>query len=172
RIASPAHRVNQLLVETLVDPCPQPAYVTFHDVCLRIEMKVPHRFQQHGPGNDLAGMAHQILEKTKLAGLEIDDPAGTTHRPCPAVELKICYAKAGRGSQCVRPPPQSGDARDQLTERERLDQVVVSAGIESRNAIANAAQRGQKQNWRRYRCTTEGLHKLQRVQHRQHSSAE
>ena len=42
------------------------------DICLRVEMKIPDSFEQHGPGHHLTGMFHEIFEKPELTRLEHD----------------------------------------------------------------------------------------------------
>ncbi len=38
-------------------------------ICLGVKIIIPHMFHYHGLGNHLAGIAHHIFEKSKLAGL-------------------------------------------------------------------------------------------------------
>ncbi len=38
------------------------------DIGLGIEMIFPHAFQQHGAGDHLPGMAHQIFQQAEFAG--------------------------------------------------------------------------------------------------------
>ena len=57
-----AHRLQQGRVEVPVDLGAQAAHVDVDHVGLGIEVVVPYVLQQHGAGDDLAGVAHQILQ--------------------------------------------------------------------------------------------------------------
>jgi hypothetical protein len=52
-------------------------------------MIIPDVFQQHGAGDDLAGMAHQIFEQTKFARLQLQLLPGAAHLVRQPVELEI-----------------------------------------------------------------------------------
>src|SRR5579871_4914996 len=65
-------RVQQLLLEPLVDLLPQTADQHVDDVRLRIEVVVPHVRQDHRLRYDLAGVPHQILEQRELARPQLD----------------------------------------------------------------------------------------------------
>src|SRR5688572_22599578 len=71
-VAGAADGVDQGLLEALVHPLAQPADMHVDDVGLRIEMIVPHRLEQHGAGDELALVAHQVLEQRELARLQVD----------------------------------------------------------------------------------------------------
>src|SRR5581483_4013730 len=71
-VARAAHGVNERGLETAVDLAAQTADMRLHYIGLRVEMEVPHRFQQHGAGHDLSGMTHQILQQPELPRLQID----------------------------------------------------------------------------------------------------
>src|SRR6266571_9010011 len=53
-----ADGVQQGMVEVLVDFLSQPADMHVDHVGLRVEVVVPHVFQEHRPGYDMAGIAH------------------------------------------------------------------------------------------------------------------
>src|SRR5207245_2415774 len=68
--------------------------------------------------------------------------------PAPdAIELEIADAK-NRLGRIGPPPPQRTQPRDEFGKGERLDQVVVCAGVESSNAFFKRTVRSQDQNGR------------------------
>src|SRR5215831_21013793 len=78
-IAHAPDGVQQLLLETAIDLLAQAADEDVHDVGLRVEAVVPHVRQNHRLRNDLAGVAHQVLEQRELAWTQIDDRLSTCH---------------------------------------------------------------------------------------------
>src|SRR3954470_10621845 len=70
------HRVNERLGEALVDGVAQSAHVHIGDVGLRIEMQVPHAFQQHGARHRLTRVAHQVFEQLELLRGQLDAASG------------------------------------------------------------------------------------------------
>ena len=83
-------------------------------VGLRVEMIVPDVFQKHGPGDDLAGMFHQILEQTELARLQHDFIFAASDPVRQAVELKIGNPIDRLLARADPPARQHFDAREQL----------------------------------------------------------
>src|SRR5215470_7401557 len=61
-VADAAHRMQQRWREVLVDLLPQATDLHVNSVCLRIEVIVPDRLEQHGARNHLSPMANQVLE--------------------------------------------------------------------------------------------------------------
>src|SRR5579862_5348597 len=73
-IADAAHRMDQRAIEAAIDLLPKPAHHHIDHAGLRIELIVPHRFDQHPAGDDLVAMANQVLEQPELARLQRDGP--------------------------------------------------------------------------------------------------
>ena len=65
------------------------------DVGLRIEMIVPDVLQQHGAGDDLAGMPHQIFEQAEFARLQLQFLSGAAHLVRQPIKLEIADAING-----------------------------------------------------------------------------
>jgi hypothetical protein len=61
-VTLPAHRVQQWNIETVFNLLAQAADVYVDDICLRVELKSPHRFEQHRSGDDLTGMSGKEFE--------------------------------------------------------------------------------------------------------------
>src|SRR5256885_9476468 len=100
------------------------------DVGLRVEMVVPHIFQQHRPGYDMTGVAHQVFQELKLPRQEFDDLVAALHRAGQQIELEIGDAKPGLGRTLGATAEQRLDARQQFAERKGLDEIIVAAGAQ------------------------------------------
>src|SRR5512143_154869 len=74
-ITRSADGVNQLGLEILVHFVPQSADPRVNDVGMRIEIVVPDMLHDHGPGNHLPGIAHEVFEEGELTGLKFDLPS-------------------------------------------------------------------------------------------------
>src|ERR1700694_4277134 len=86
-----AHGMQERLVEALVDLGAQPRHVHVDHVGLRGEVRVPHVLEQHGAGDYLAGMAHEIFQEPELARLQRDVLAAAGHRVSKPVELEVAH---------------------------------------------------------------------------------
>src|SRR5260370_37000312 len=71
--------MDERLLEAAVDLRAQAADMDIDDVGLRIEMKIPDAFEQHCPGLDLAGVAHQKFEQPGLPRFQVDGLSGPRH---------------------------------------------------------------------------------------------
>ena len=94
-----------------------------------------------------ARLAQQQLEQRRLAAGQLDRSARRAW-PC-ALRGR---GEIGVGEQRPRRRAAAGqrpDPRDQLLHRERLDQVVVGAGLEPGDAVGHGIARGQHQDRRR-----------------------
>ena len=65
-IAAPANGMDQFLRSTSIDFVPEVVHIDIDDVREGIEILIPHMFGDHGPGEDAAGMTHQIFEQGVL----------------------------------------------------------------------------------------------------------
>ena len=71
-IAHASNRVNPLGFRIFVHLVPQSADQDINHVRLGIETISPDTFQDQRLRNDLPGILHQILEKVKLPGLQVN----------------------------------------------------------------------------------------------------
>ena len=67
-----AHRVQQWFFKIAVNLCPQAADMHVDDVGLWVKVIIPDILKQHGPCNDLTTVAHEVFEKSKFPGLQIN----------------------------------------------------------------------------------------------------
>ena len=94
-VACAADRMQQRRLEALVDLGAQAGDMHVDHIGLRIEVVFPYALQEHGAGHYLARMAHQILQKTELARLQVDRLAVAGGRPGEQVQFKIADRKLG-----------------------------------------------------------------------------
>src|SRR3954453_22673419 len=65
-IPHPAHSVDQLCLERIVDLDPQPAHVDVDHICLALEIDVPDPLGYPGAGKDLAAALRQKGEECEF----------------------------------------------------------------------------------------------------------
>jgi hypothetical protein len=88
-IADSTDGVDDLIGKALVNLIPQTAGQHIHDVGLRIEVIVPDLIKDHGLGDHLPGIAHQIFEQAELPGREFDLRAGSGDLAAEKIKHKI-----------------------------------------------------------------------------------
>src|SRR5262245_29242323 len=92
-------------------------------------------------------MPEQVLEQFELSNGQIELAATAGGTPRHKVYFEVC----GFQPEDLRRPAasqQSPDAGEQLGQRKRFDQVVVSAEIEAENPIFDAVARREDQHGR------------------------
>ena len=125
-----------------------------------VEPVVPDRLEQHGPGDDPAGMAHQHFQDLELARLQRDLLPCAVRRPGHEIETEIAHhhAPSARG-----PNRRVGDhlqPGEQFREGEGLGQVVVAAGAQALDPFIDPVERAQDQHRRRPAAAPQGLDQL------------
>ena len=127
-VARTAHGVDERKVEAAVDLAPQAAHVDVRSRWSEGRSGSPYRFEQHGAGDHLPGVAHQVLEQAELAGLELDGASGAPDGVREEVHLQIRgYEPGDRRPIAAAPPRERLDPGRELGEREGLDEIVVAA---------------------------------------------
>src|SRR4051812_8507861 len=71
QVSGAAHSVDHGLGERPVHLCSNTAHMRFHDIGARIEMELPHIFEEHGSRDHLASMPCEIFQNPKLLRLEL-----------------------------------------------------------------------------------------------------
>src|SRR5581483_7860195 len=147
-VAGIADGSQQLPLLIRIDLLPELADVHVDDIGLRVEVIVPHVLEQHGPGNDLTGVAHEVLEQLELPRLQLDRA-----RAAPDLAAEQIYAQIPdfqRGLCGILPPPPAEpiDAREQLAEGERLGEVVIAARAQTLDPLIYIAERAQDEDGR------------------------
>src|SRR5271165_74051 len=78
-VSGAAHGAEQRRVEIPIDLCAKARHMHVDHVGLRIEMIIPHVLEQHGAGDYLARILHQIFQQPEFARLQNDFLAGPGH---------------------------------------------------------------------------------------------
>ena len=131
-------------------------------------MEIPDLLEKHGPGHHAAGVAHQEAQQGELAGLQLDRPVAARDTMRQEVEREVADAEHRLGNRARRTAAEGGDAGGELGERERLDQVVVGAGVQPRHAVVDAAQRREEEGRGRDPARPEGAKQAEPVEAGQH----
>ena len=129
-----------------VDFLPQLAHVHVDDIGLRVEMVIPHVFQQHGARDHLVGVAHQVGEQLEFARLQHHRFAGPRHLVRQQVHAEVGHGERGFRVRVLRAAQQRVEARQQFAERERLHQVIVAAAFQATDALVHVAQRADDED--------------------------
>src|SRR5271166_727464 len=146
-VSRPAHGAQQRRVKIAVDLGAQARYMHIDHVGLRIEMVIPHMLEQHGAGDDLPGVLHQIFQQAELARLEDDLLAAPGHLVRQPVEGQIADLEHGLLRRALRAPPrQSLDAGEQFRKCVGFGEIVVAAGAKPLHAVVDLAERGEDQD--------------------------
>ena len=93
------------------------------------------------------GCSRKQLEQRELRAGELDPPAAAADLARAAVELEVgeAHRPAGLG---LRAADEGAQPRLELLQRERLDEIVVGAGVEPRHAVVDGVARGEHQHRR------------------------
>ena len=92
-------------------------------------------------------MLEEQLQERVLGARELDRALAAPHLVRARVEHEVGEAQVGR-ARLLAPPQQRAQPRPQLAQRERLDEVVVGAGVEPVDAVVDRVARGQHQHRR------------------------
>src|SRR3569623_274606 len=138
--------LQQRRLEAAIDLGPEPRHMDVDDVGLRVEVVVPDVFKQHGAGNHLAGVLHQILEQAELARLQQDGLAAPLALARQPVEAQIPDLEAGGAFARTGAPREHLHTGEQLGEGVRLGEIVVAAGPEAGHPGVDLPQRRQDQD--------------------------
>src|SRR6266849_2385974 len=134
------NRVDQRIGLLAVDLATHAPDIDVDDVRRRIEMKVPDVLQQHRPGYDAAFVAHQVLQKLEFLRKKLNGLAVAAGGPRHQVNREITDAQHGLLDNGVAAPPERLDARQQLDEGKRLDQIIIAAGPQATHPIVDLSE--------------------------------
>src|SRR3989442_6976329 len=165
-VADAAQRVDQLVVERIVQLGAQTAHGDIDDVGVAVEIHVPHLIGDQRARQHLACVAHEIVEQCVFARGQLDAAACASDAPAQPVDLEV-----GDAHHLVvlgRPAAQDGaDARQQLGEREGLHQVVVGAELQALDAVLYLVARADEEH-RRLALATDALQHAEAIHARHH----
>ncbi len=111
-----------------------------------IDVAPPHAVEQLRAAEHASRALHQELEQPELGRSEMDLAPVSGHPVRLAVERDIADAQHRGDALGARTPEDGADARHQLGQRERLDDIIVGACGKPPDAVALLAPRGEQEN--------------------------
>src|SRR5262245_8706902 len=130
---------------TLVYFAPQPLHVDLDQIGEWIEILLPNVFGYLGAADDFAGAPRQVFKERVFFRGQLDLTSAAPDQARANVDDEIGDLH-GLRTQRGAPPQQRPQARQQFMEIERLDQVIVRARVETRDAIRRRVARRQHQD--------------------------
>ena len=124
---------------------PQPAGVHVDDVGERVELIVPGVVEDALAAEDLARVPEEQLEQPELLGAQGQRFSGEARFARRRVEREAAERQLRR-QRAPRPPQQRADARQQLLEREGLDEVVVGAAVQAGDLVGGRVPRREHEH--------------------------
>ena len=167
-VAGSAHGLDRLDAERPVDLLAQVADVDVDDVGAVLVLVVPRVLEQLEAVEHLAGAAHERLEQRELLrrqrdlGVAAADDAAWPGRGARSPASRTRRA-LDRAAAAERAQP-----RDELGERERLDEVVVGAAVEAGDAVLDRVARGEHEHGRPDAVVAQAAADLEAVDAGQH----
>lgn len=98
-----------------------------------------------GAVQDIAGVASQVFQQRVLRGGELDRLARPRGGPAGRIHDQVGHVDRA-GAHVGGAPLQSPQTREQFLLRERLDQIVVGAGVEAGDAVVHAVPRREHED--------------------------
>jgi len=126
-VARAADRLDELDRLRILDFPPQVPNILINHIRPVVDVIAPHLIRDHRAGQDLAGRTYQTLQERELLRGQVNCRVAALHLPRARVEREVGYLQHrlfGLISRAARDRPQ---ARDQLLDGERLDQIVIGA---------------------------------------------
>src|SRR5512132_1746628 len=116
-----------------VDLAPKATGVNVDDIRIRPVRVVPYVGHELGATDDAPRIAGEVQEKCVLAGRERDGALISSDVVTERIDHQITDGDL-RGGDFTAPPRERSQPRQQLSEIERLREVIVRPGIETRYA--------------------------------------
>src|SRR5690554_1667780 len=104
-------------------------------------MIIPDLYQQHGSGDHLTSITHQVLQQPELTGFNVNVLARAFYGSSQQIHFQIGYPKHGFGFRRLTVPAnQRLNSGEKFSKRKRFGQVIITAAPQAFNAIINIAQ--------------------------------
>ncbi len=146
-IAHTSHGPNQRYLSRAIHLAAQAVDMHVNHIRVRLNAHAPHFIQNHGARHHAARISAEILQENEFLLGELQNLPATRSLPPEQIQLKILNAEAsglaGRGTIAFE---QVAEARQQLGQRKRLGEIVVSALFEPAHAIVDRPAGRQDQD--------------------------
>src|SRR4051794_2876664 len=140
-----ADRVQQARLAAGLELAPQVRDEDLDRVRRRERVVAPDLLEEALAGDDDALVAHEVLEQLELALGQLDRPVAA--RDLVRVRIQREVGDDERRAAARRAAPQQrAEAGEQLLALERLDEVVVGAGVEALDAGLDGVARGEHED--------------------------
>src|SRR5580698_8481226 len=130
-----------------VELAPQIADLHIDDIRLRHKVEIPNILEQHRPRHDLPGSAHEVFEQGEFPRQQINRLAVAPDAPFNEIHLQGADLQT-REPRVAAPAKERFDSRGELADVERLDQIIVAAGLQSVNPVVDRRERTDHQGGR------------------------
>src|ERR1700722_14649539 len=130
-----------------VELAPQIADLHIDDIRLRHKVEIPNILEQHRPRHDLPGSAHEIFEQGEFPRQQINRLAVAPDAPFNEIPLQGAALQT-REPRVAAPAKERFDSRCEFANVERLDQIIVAAGLQSVDSVVDRRQRTYHQSGR------------------------
>src|SRR3954471_6206326 len=144
-IARAADRVQQARLAAGLELAAQVGDEHLDRVRLRERVVAPDLVEQALARDDDPLVAHEVLEQLELALGELDVALAAAHLVGVGVELEVAGHQRGRAARRAA-AQQRAQAGEQLLALERLDEVVVGAGVQALDARLQGVAGGEHQD--------------------------
>jgi hypothetical protein len=111
-------------------------------------ISLPNAFAEFGAGEDTAGLLEENLEDIEFARRERDGLAGAGDAAVEDIHDEVAGLKEIGGSGRGAAAAEGFDAGDEFLHREGFGEVVVGAGFEAFDAVADFATGGEDEDAR------------------------
>ena len=91
-------------------------------------------------------MAHEQLEQRELRAGQLEPPLAAVDVVREPVEGEVLEAENARTVVLTAASQQRSYTREQLAQRERLDEIIVGTGVQAGDAVIDRVARGQHQD--------------------------
>jgi hypothetical protein len=98
----------------------------FNDIRAQIEIKAPNLLEKHPARDKPTVAAQQEFEQAGFPRLQFDRLARALHRARDEINFKVARSEPSGRATKGRTPRQRVEARQQLLEGERLDEIIVA----------------------------------------------
>src|SRR5215831_8215612 len=168
-VSDTASRMDQGIGLLIVDLAAQASDIDVDDIGRGIEMQVPDVLQKHRPRDDAARVAHQIFQQLELLRQKLDILAVPARGSRDQVDREIADAQDGFLGDGVAAPAKRLEPREEFDERERLDQIIVTAGAQAAHPVVDLSKRADDQERRGNAVVAQLTHHRDAIDVRKHA---